>query len=152
MRFPVFWPWFLLVFFFLSSSSLARPAKGPWGGWGPGSRYGAQCTPQSQEQLHGVVEKVERFSSGKGRSTGVRLSFKTETETLTVILGPAWFLEEQKINLQDGDRLTIAGCRVGSTWPAVFVAATVQRDGKIWRLREADGRPLWAAQKWRQRR
>lgn len=152
MWFSVFLASLGLIWLSLSSGSLAQQAKGPWGGWGPGSRYGAQCLPQAQEQLQGVVEKVERFSSSKGRSSGVRLSFKTETETLSVILGPAWFLEEQKVNIRDGDRLTLTGCRIASQGATVFVAATVQRDGQTWRLRGTDGQPLWAAQKWRRRR
>lgn len=134
------------------SHALAQQAKGPWGGWGPGSRYAAGCSPQTQETMVGTVAAVERFSSGKGMSAGVRLSLQTETETLPVILGPAWYVEAQPLKLAAGDRLTITGCRSTAGGLPVFIANQVKKGDQILPLRQADGRPRWAGQKWRGRR
>jgi len=134
------------------SQAPAQQAKGHWGGWGPGSRHAAACSPQTQETVVGTVAAVERFSSGKGMSTGVRLSLQTETETLPVILGPAWYVDAQPLKLAAGDRLTITGCRSIAGGPLVFIANQVKKGDQILPLRQADGRPLWAGQQWRGRR
>lgn len=141
----------LLAWLILSGGSpaLAQQAKGPWGGWGPGSRYVARCSPQAQETVAGTVAALERFSSGKGMSAGVRLRLQTETEILAVLLGPAWYVDAQPLKLAVGDRLTITGCRSTAAGPTLFIAREIKKGSQVLRLRQADGQPLWAGQKWR---
>ncbi len=133
------------------STSLAQRGKGAWGGWGPGSRYGGMYNPQAVESVQGVIDRVERFSSGKGMSSGVRLIVKTETETLPVMLGPIWFIEQQALKLAVGDWVEITGSRGTAQDQTILIAGEVKKGKLALRLRDSEGMPLWARQRWRQR-
>jgi hypothetical protein len=135
-----------------SSGALAQRGLGPWGGWGPGSRYAGMYNPQALETLIGEVEQIEHFVGGKGMSAGVRLLLKTEKGTIPVMLGPDWYVEKQPVQLKVKDRVEITGCR-GRAWgQTAFVAGEVKKDGQVLRLRDAAGVPLWAGQGWRRHR
>lgn len=141
-----------ILYLFLTFGVSAQQGKGAWGGWGPGSRYGGVYNPQAVETVQGEVEKVERFSSGKGKSAGVRIIVKTGTETMPVVLGPAWFVEQQALKLAAGDRVEITGSRSPGRETTIFIAGEVKKGNQVLRLRDAEGIPVWAGQKWRQRR
>ncbi len=130
----------------------AQKGKGPWGGWGPGSRYAGIYNPQTAETLRGEVQQVERFTGGKGMSSGVRLLVKTDAETVPVLLGPSWYLEKQAVQLKVHDQVEISGSR-GWVWGrTAVIAREVRKGGQVLRLRDAQGIPLWTGQGWRQRR
>lgn len=132
--------------------ALAQKGKGPWGGWGPGTRYAAIYNPQTAETLRGEVQQVERFTGGKGMSTGVRLLVKTDRETVPVLLGPSWYLEKQAFQLTIGDQVEISGAWGWAWGRRAFIAREVKKGGQVLRLRDARGVPLWTGQGWRQRR
>lgn len=134
------------------SGALAQKGKGPWGGWGPGSRYAGMYNPQAVETLKGEVEQVERFTGGKGMSSGVRLLVKAGAETVLVMLGPWWYLEKQTVRIKVKDQVEITGSR-GRVWgQAAFIAGEVKKGRQVLRLRDAQGVPLWAGKGWRHRR
>jgi len=136
----------------LVAGAPAQQGKGPWGGWGPTSRYAVMYNPQAVETLEGEITEVERFSGARGMSSGVRLLLKTEAETIPVMLGPSWYLEKQRVQLKVHDRVEVMGCR-GRAWgQAAFIAGEVKKGPQVLRLRDAQGVPLWAGQGWRHRR
>jgi hypothetical protein len=47
--------------------------------------------PQTVETISGVVVSVGKFGGMKGMSQGVHAVVKTDMETISVHLGPAWF-------------------------------------------------------------
>ncbi|MFP3984270.1 MAG: DNA-binding protein [Desulfurivibrionaceae bacterium] len=100
------------------------------------------------ETVSATVAKVEKIRPMPGMSYGVHLSVKTESgETLAVHLGPAWFLKEEEMEIEDGDKLEITGSRVEFERKEAMIAASVKKKGKILKLRDEDGFPLWSG--WR---
>ncbi len=91
----------LVVFALTAMGTLsdAQPWKG-WkggGGWGYKSQYQRMYNPQTVTTIKGVVEAVEQVTPMKGMSYGIHLKVKTDSETLPVHLGPAWYIERQDI-------------------------------------------------------
>ena len=131
-------------------STAQRGAMGRGGGdWGPGSPYARLFNPQTVETISGVVESVGKFSPTNGKSDGVHAVVKTNKETITVHLGPAWFIDNQDPQIGPGDKVEIKGSRITFEGKPAIVAAEVTKDGQTLPLRDASGVPVWSG--WRRR-
>ena len=119
------------------------------GGWGPGSQYGRMYDQKTVETVSGEVVKVEQITPMKGMSYGVHLSLKTDKETISVHLGPAWYVENQDIKIQTGDKIEIKGSRVSIQGKPAIIAAEVKKGDEVLKLRDEKGFPVWAG--WRKK-
>jgi hypothetical protein len=140
----------------LASFLVASPAtaqRGPgWlgaGGWGPGAPYGRMYDVKTVETIHGEVLAVERFTSEKGMSAGLHLLVKADKETLSVHLGPEWYLERQDVEIKVKDVIGVKGSRVTFEGEPAIIAAEVRKGDEILTLRDASGFPVWSG--WRRR-
>jgi hypothetical protein len=142
---------FAVIFLMLPSHSFAQRGmkwKGS-GGWGMGSQYMGMYDPKAVETLGGQVESVEKFYPMRGMSYGVHLKLKTEKETVSVHLGPAWYLENQDVRIEPGDRVEVKGSRITFQGKPAVIAAEVKKGEEVLRLRDGSGLPAWAG--WRRR-
>lgn len=74
---------------------------------------------------------------------GTHLMLKTAGETIDVHLGPPAFLKEQGIAIAKGDVVEIVGSRMKMGDSAALIAREIRKGEASWRLRDAEGRPLW---------
>lgn len=125
----------------LTTLGLAVPlwAKGP----GPSGR---NYDPSTVEMLAGDVVSVDRVAAGKGRSGGVHLTLKTDRETVPVHLGPAWYVDKQKVHVERGDHVEVEGSRVSFEEKPAIIARQVKKGGDTLTLRNDAGVPAWAGQ------
>lgn len=94
--------------------------------------------------LIGTVERLELKSSPQFPSRyGVHLFLAMDDGTVDVHLGPAWFLDNQDIQIQEGDAVTVTGADILREGMTGFVALQVQRGDDTLHLRDEAGRPLW---------
>jgi hypothetical protein len=143
---------FVIVLFTLFASiTLAQPGR--WKGsqgWGMGSEYNRMYDPKTVETITGEVAKVEEITPAKGMSSGIHLLVKmTSSETISVHLGPKWFLENQDTRIQENDQVVIKGSRVTFAGKPAVIAAEVKKGDELLRLRDENGYPVWAG--WRRR-
>lgn len=123
--------------------------QGGGGGWGAGTPYGRVYDPATVETVRGVVASVERFTPAKNMSYGLHAMVKTERETISVHLGPGWYLENQDTLVAAGDAVEIRGSRITYEGRPAIVAATVTRGEEVLTLRDGRGIPVWSG--WRRR-
>lgn len=102
--------------------------------------------PAAVVTVSGTVEAVERIEMG-GDWSCVRLKLRTPEGTLTVRVGPDWFLEEQKYVFAAGQQLQIKGSRVKFAGEPSLVAGEIRRGTELIVLRDASGKAAWAAKK-----
>jgi hypothetical protein len=137
----------------LTNGVWAQPGMGPGGGqgrgWGAGDPYSRMYNPKTVETLAGEVVSVEKFTPGKRMSYGVHFTLKTEKETIPVHLGPSWYVEKQAVTIAQGDKAEVAGSRITYQGQPAIIAAEVKKDGQVLKLRDANGVPAWAGQRWR---
>lgn len=115
----------------------------PGCGNGPGRHGGGRgFDPAAVTTIRGEVVEIERAG---GRGEGVHLVVDMGSERLTVMLGPAFYVDAQPVKLAKGDQVEVKGARVERGGPAI-VAQEVRRGGEVLALRDASGVPLWRGQ------
>jgi hypothetical protein len=115
-------------------------------GRGGGDPYGRMYNPKTVETISGEVVKVESPAPVRGRSLGTHLTLKTAKETVTVHLGPSWYLDKQGMTLTPGDKLEVTGSRTTFQGQPAVIAGEVKKGGQVMKLRDAAGIPAWAGQ------
>ncbi len=119
------------------------------GGWGAGNSYGRMYDLKSVETVSGEVEGLDKMVPMKGMSYGIHLLLKTDNEELSVHLGPAWYIENQDVKIEPGDKVEIKGSKITFKGKPVLIAAEVKKGGQVLRLRDEESFPYWAG--WRKR-
>ena len=132
-------------------SSYAQPRPGTmWrgsGGWGPGSQYNKMYDPKAVETISGAVTRVDRITPAEGMTGGVHMLVKTDKETVSVHLGPSWYIENQDVKIEPKDKVEIKGSRVTVQGQPAIIAAEVKKGDQVLKLRDETGIPVWAG--WR---
>jgi len=119
------------------------------GGWGPGTSYARLYNPQTVETIRGEVVSIEKITPLKGMYYGVHAVVKTDKETLSVHLGPGWYIENQDVKLEPKDTVEVKGSRITFEGKPAIIAAEVTKSGELLTLRDASGFPVWSG--WRRR-
>lgn len=132
----------VLILGLVTLGPIARPvwAQGPQAR-GAGARI---YDPHTVATVSGEVVDVEHVASAKGRSGGVHVMLKTAGETIPVHLGPAWYVDEQKVHVGRGDHVEVEGSRVSFEGKPAIIARQVKKDGQTLTLRNEAGVPVWA--------
>lgn len=135
-----------------ASLAFAQPMKGwrGWrgsGGWGIGSQYNRMYNPATVETITGTVESVDKFTPMKGMYSGIHLMVKTDKETISVDLGPEWYIERLDTKIEKGDKIEVKGSRATVAGKPAIIAAEVKKGDNVLILRDASGIPAWAG--WR---
>jgi hypothetical protein len=143
----------ILALVLAATAAWAQPGMGPGGGqgrgWGAGDPYNRLYNPKAVETLSGEVVSLEKFAPGRRMSYGVHFTLKTDKETIPVHLGPSWYVEKQAVAIAQGDKVEVIGSRVTYQGQPAIIAAEVKKDGQVLKLRDANGVPAWAGQRWR---
>ena len=119
------------------------------GGWGSGAPYGRMYDPKTVETVSGEVVELAFLTPAKGMGRGIHILLKSDKETISVHLGPAWFIENQDLKIEKGDRIDVRGSRVTFQQKPAIIAAEVKKGDETLLLRDDNGIPVWSG--WRRR-
>lgn len=143
--------------FFLSAASIATfismTSYGQWninwqgsGQWGPNSSFVRQFDPKTVNIYQGTVEGVERHIPKKGMVYGILVRLKTDPKTtFNVLLGPAWYLENQDFRIEPHDQIEVIASKIIYDKKPLLIPIEITKGGATMRLRESNGYPLWCA-------
>jgi len=118
-------------------------------GWGMGTPYSRMYDPATVFTVTGEVVRVDAITPLKGMSYGVHLVLKAKGETLSVHLGPAWYVENQDVRIERGDKVEVVGSRITFDGKPAVIAAEVKKGNDVLVLRDKNGFPVWSG--WRRR-
>ena len=124
-----------LVCFLLTDVPWAQPQ-------GDGEGKPVSYDLKTVETVQGVVVAAPRPTPKGGMPERAQLTLKTEKETLTVYLGPGWFLE-QGMKIRDLDRIQVTGSRIMVQGQPALLAGEVRKGDQALKLRDERGQPLW---------
>ena len=119
------------------------------GGWGQNSQYGRMYDPKTVETIKGEVVSVDQITPKNCKSYGIHLMLKTDQETLSVHLGPGWYIENQDTKIEPKDKIEVKGSRITYEGKPAIIVAEVKKGDEILRLRDENGFPAWSG--WRRR-
>jgi hypothetical protein len=140
-----------IVIIFLTTVSFAQQ-RTKWKGsgvWGSGTQYSRMYDPKTVETIAGEVISVDRITPWKGMHYGIHLMVKTDKETISVHLGPGWYIENQDMKFEPKDRVEVRGSRITFEEKPAIIAAEVKKGEEILKLRDENGFPVWSG--WRQK-
>lgn len=157
MHHAIFWLWrhpsqgqlthpriatFFLAGALVVGATLAIPVSVNAQGWWWGSPINPGFDRSTVIRVSGTVTRV----SLDARSGPATLTLECPGETYTVILGPAWHLAQVRVDIREGDPLTVEGSKMmdsGGNLHLVAAQVTNQRTGSVLELRDEAGRPRW---------
>jgi hypothetical protein len=113
-------------------------------GQGYRGEYQGKYNPKTVTVVKGVVETVEQMPPATGTSYGIHLELRTDSGTLSVHLGPAWFIERQNVRIEEGDIIEVKGSKITYEEVPTIIAAEVKKGNTVLKLRDKNGFPLWA--------
>ncbi len=125
-----------LICFLLTGSPWAQPQ-------GDGEGKPALYDLKTVETVQGIVVAAPRPTPKGGMPERAQLTLKTEKETLTVYLGPGWFLEKQGMKIVDLDRIQVTGSRIMVQGQPALLAGEVRKGDQVLKLRDERGQALW---------
>lgn len=134
---------------FAAATAAAAPPDPAVAGWERGQAYDRQYDPKLEVVVPAVVVKVETFTPREGMAEGVRAQVRSRGETFWVHVAPAAWLAAQRFELGEGHDVVITGSHLRIDGERVVLAARIERDGRVLRLRDDGGRPAW--NNWRSR-
>jgi hypothetical protein len=111
---------------------------------GTGSQCNQMYNVNSVETITGEVVRVNKITGGKGVSYGIHLLVKTNKETISVHLGPCWFLDKQKVKINPNDKVTLKGTRIMFHGSPAIIASEITKRNETLILRNKNGYPLWS--------
>ncbi len=138
-----------LVSLLITTESLAQRGM-KWrgsGGWGIESQYGRMYDPKTVESFSGEVMIVDKITPRKGMFYGVHLMLKTEKETISIHLGPGWYIENQDIKIEPKDKIEVKGSRITFEGKPVIVVSEIKKGNELLKLRDENGFPVWSGWK-----
>ncbi len=62
--------------------------------------------------------------------------------TQKVHLVPSWYIENQDIKIQPGDKIQVKGLRINFAGQATIIAAEVKKSNALMKLRDNNGFPV----------
>ena len=139
----------LVICIGMSWQSWGQPGSGQGRGMGPGAGS-RMYDPQTEVTLKGEVTELGTYPSmGPGAARGMNyrgVILKTDQGDLRVHLGPAWYMDEQKLAIKKGDTLEVTGAKTTQDQETVILAREITMDGKKITLRDSQGFPVWRGQ------
>ena len=97
----------------------------------------APITGSPKVELKGKIEKIQ-LARGQGMPY---LEVRTTGKSVRVVLGSMRYLMEQDFNPKAGDEVSVTGYKVNDG--VVAITVTLPATGKVLRLRDEAGRPVW---------
>jgi|WetSurMetagenome_2_1015567.scaffolds.fasta_scaffold236637_1 hypothetical protein len=134
----------LLMIPYSSFSQRGMKGQGRNHGWNTGTQYNRLYDKNKVVTISGDVSAVDTLPPEKGMRGGIHIMLKGEKETVSVHLGPSWFLEKQKLKVAAGDKITVTGSRITYQDKPAIIAAEVKKGDELLKLRDDNGRPLWS--------
>ena len=134
----------------LTAESFAQRGPMKWqgsGGWGMGTPYQRTYDQAKVETISGTVESVGTVVPVKGMYAAVEVTVKTDKETISVHLGPEWYIGRLDTKIAKGDKIEVKGSRVTFADKPAIIAAEVKKADSVLVLRDSAGIPVWSG--WR---
>jgi hypothetical protein len=116
-------------------------AQSSFSGAPPSSNGTKVLQTERTEKFAGTIRSVNRVQLPN--QTQIQLVLTTDQGDLLVIVGPANFVDQSRIKLLAGDKITVTGYPIRANGNLVITAAQIQKNGGTLELLNESRQPLW---------
>lgn len=110
--------------------------------------YDTKFDPSQVESVGGQVTKVMRVQYPDNDCYLIAvLHTKANNGEMAVNLGPIWFIEENNMEINEGDDIQITGAKMRTNGRFLIIATELTKNGKTLNIRDKEGAPLWGSPK-----
>lgn len=99
--------------------------------------------PKTETTVKGTIGEVQQ-QTGMNGSRGTHLILKTDSETLTIHVGPSSFIAKKNFSFTKGDAIEVSGSKIDVNGKPVILAREITKNEKTLVLRNAQGIPEWS--------
>jgi hypothetical protein len=117
---------------------------GYWGNRGYGAPTGKVLQTESTEKLIGTVRSINRVNFPD--HVQIQMVLSTDQGDKLIIVGPANYIDQQRVKFATGDRVTVTGYRIIANGQEIITAARIQRNGTTLQLLNEQRQPMWGPQ------
>lgn len=95
----------------------------------------------SEDKMVGRVKDVQRVHEPDG--VKIHITLQTSSGVKSIVLGPASYLDQSRIALQSGEKVTIYGYEVSANGKQMWIATKIDKNGHVVNLRQQNGASNW---------
>ncbi|MGI9013506.1 MAG: PRC-barrel domain-containing protein [Phycisphaerales bacterium] len=111
------------------------------GGWAHRSKFESLYNPNRLEEVSGKVTAVARRRPMTGMARGLELT----VDGKRVVLGPAWYMNQQDLAFNEGDEVIVQASPADLDGQQLYIASNIRKGKRDLRVRErTTGLPAWA--------
>lgn len=99
--------------------------------------------PATVETVSGKVIKIEQLAPQTKMQLGTHMLISTDKGEVDVRLGAGAYLDQIGLKLEPNEEVKVTGSKVTFDNREFIIAAQVEKDGKVFTLRNEEGIPLW---------
>ncbi len=111
------------------------------------SAFNKMYNPKTVETIKGEVVSIDKITPMKGMSYGINLMVKTDKETISIHVGPAWYFDKQNFVIKAKDKIEIRGSRITFDGKPAIIAAELKEGNEVIKLRDKNGYPVWSSRR-----
>lgn len=95
----------------------------------------------SEDKMIGRIKDVMRVHEPDG--TKIHVTLQTPSGMKTIVVGPASYLDQSRIALQSGDKVTIYAYEISANGTQMWIATKIEKNGRVVNLRQNNGASNW---------
>jgi hypothetical protein len=96
------------------------------------------------ETFNGIVIAVKNFNPDGYIRNALRFDLKTKNDTISIHIGPLWYLNYKKFSIKKGDKVIVLGSKVVYSDKPAVIASHIQTNNTEIELRNSTGFPIWS--------
>jgi hypothetical protein len=107
-------------------------------------QHGQMNSNGQMGQMGNMGQMGQMGQMGHRGHMGLHLTLKTDSESYTVLVGPAQFVKDKGFTFAKGDQIEVTGSKVKFGDGDALIAREIKKGDKILTLRNAQGIPDWS--------
>lgn len=122
------------------ATPVARPATDAWGRSGP---ILGGIKKDTARTVTGTQREIDEVKLGGSLPSAHAITVRENGNDVLVLLGPSWYVKNQKLGCEDGKNVTIETYRVSIEGKDYLIARSIQCNGSRMVLIDESGAPAW---------
>ncbi len=96
------------------------------------------------ETFKGTVINIMTFNADRYIRNTIRFNLKTKDDTISIHIGPSWYLNYKKFSIKEGDKVIVTGSKIVYNSKPAVIASQIKKSNDKVELRNPEGFPLWS--------